>query len=382
MNKRMILNETSYFGPGSIKVFSGELNKHGFSRVLVITDAETVKAKTSLKITKILAENKIVYQVFDKVKANPTIQNIRSCVETAEYLRADCIVAVGGTAVIDTAKAVSIICTNPEFKDARKLEGLSKTSNRGLPLIALPAAGGTASEVTINYVITDEDRQHKFVCIDPLALPFIAIVDTDLSAKVPAETCALAGAAALSNAIEGYLTKDAWQLTDMYCLEAIKIISENLKAAVKGNEKAREQIAYAQYISGMGFSNSGLGLVNAMAHPLGAVYDVPDELACAVLLPQVLAFNAPSTGTKMRDIAVAMGVKVSAKATPAAYRKSCLTAVEKLFKEAGVAKKLTAAIEKKDLEFLAESALKDVYLEGNPKEASKKKIMDIYKSVI
>ena len=382
MSKRITLNETSYFGPGSIQVLADELKNHNIQRVLVVTDPDIVKAKIVMKITKILATSKIVYLVFDKIRANPSIHNVRSCVDTATLFRADCLIAVGGGSVLDTAKAASVVLTNPEFKDVRKLEGLSKTKNKGLPLIALPTTCGSGSEATSTYVITDEDRQRKFTCIDAHSIPMLSIVDSELSAKMPSELCATTGMDALAHAVEAYVTKDSWQMTDMYCLEAIRLIGSSLRAAGKGNEKAREQMSYAQYIAGMGASNSGLGLVHAMAHPLSAVFDVPHGLACAVLLAPVMASNAASTGEKYREIAVAMGAKVSSKATPAVYRKAAVTSIEKLVKEIGIGKKLKLTVQKKDLELLAETALKDVCLSGNPKEVTKKKIIDIYKSVL
>ncbi|MBO6176625.1 MAG: lactaldehyde reductase [Treponema sp.] len=383
MANRMILNETSWFGSGSIKKLPEELKKRGIERVLVVTDAGLVKAKIAAKITSLLVSNRIVYQIFDKVKSNPTIQNVKSAVETASQFRADAIVAVGGGSVIDTAKAVSIICTNPEFSDVRKLEGASKTAKKGLPLFAVTTTSGTAAEVTINYVITDETRQRKFVCIDPHDIPVVAIVDPDLSSKMPAKLCASCGMDALVHAIEGYLTKDAWQMTDMYCLEAIRIISANIKDAVKGKAAAREQMAYGQYIAGMGFSNCGLGLVHAMAHPLSAVFDVPHGEACAILLSPVLKFNAASSGTKYKDIALAMGAKVGAKATSATYRKTCMNAVDKLLKECGIPKKIDSLGDQTiDYDFLAESALKDACIAGNPKEITRKKVIEIYKSIL
>ena len=382
MTRRKILNGSSYFGPGAVKVLPDELKKHEFQRILVVTDSGTSKNKVSLKIAKLLASGKIVYQIFDKVDENPSIQTVRACVDSAVLFRADCIVAAGGGSVIDTAKAVSVILANPEFRDVRKLEGEAKVQNRAVPLIAVTTTSGSASEATSAFVITDEDRQRKLVCIDSKSIPMISIVDTELTSTMPAEIAANCGAEALSAAIEGYIAKDSWLMTDMYCLEAVKIIGENLKDAVNGKAAARELMAYGQYIAGMGFSNAGLGLVHAMAHSLCAVYDVPHGLACAVLLSPVLAFNAPSSGTKYREIALALGAKISSKATPAAYRKSCITAVEKLLKEAGLPKKLGITAEKKDIEFLADTALKDYYAGGSPKEAAKKKLVEIFKSVL
>ena len=382
MTKRMILNGSSYFGPGAVKVLPEELKKRGFERILVVTDSETSKNKVSLKIAKLLASSKTVYQIFDKADENPSVQTVRACVDYASLFRADCIIAAGGGSVIDTAKAVSIILSNPEFRDVRKLEGEVKVQNSAVPLIAVTTTSGSASEATSAFVITDDDRQRKIVCINQKSIPVVSIVDTELSASVPEEIAANAGAEALAAAVEGYITKDSWLMTDMYCLEAVKIISANLKDAVKGKAAARELMAYGQYIAGMGFSNAGLGLVHAMAHSVSAVFDVPHGLACAVLLAPVLSYNAPSSGTKYKELAAALGAKVSSKATPASYRKACITAAEKLLKEAGLPKKLGLNAEKKDIEFMADMAVKDLYAAGSPKEAAKKKIMDIYKSVL
>lgn len=383
MSNRMVLNETAYFGEGALKQLTVELKKRNLERVLVVTDAELIKCKTALKVTKLLATNRIVYQIFDKVKANPTIRNVLDGVEMADLFRADVIVAVGGGSVIDTAKAVAIIRANPEFKDVRKLEGLSPTKNKAIPLIAITTTSGTAAEVTINYVITDEDKQRKFVCVDVHDIPVVAIIDPELSATMPAKLCAATGMDALVHAIEGYITKGSWQLTDMYCLKAIELISENLRAAVKGGSKAREQMAYAQYIAGMGFSNCGLGIVHSMAHPLSAVYDIPHGVACAALLGPVMKFNAGATGTKYRDIALALGVKTAAKMGQAAYRKAAVNAVEKLAKEVGIPSKLRElGVQVRDLDFLADSALKDACTPGNPQDVTKKKLVDIYKSVL
>lgn len=383
MAHRMILNETAYFGEDAVKQLTVELKKRNLQRVLLVTDADLIKCKVASRITKLLASGRIVYQIFDKVKANPSIQNVKDGVASAVQFKADVIVAVGGGSVIDTAKAIAVICTNPEFSDPRKLEGLSPTKNKCLPLIAITTTSGTAAEVTINYVITDEDKQRKFVCVDVHDIPYVAIIDPELAASMPAKLCASTGMDALVHAIEGYITKDAWQMTDMYCLKAIELISENLRAAVKGGSKAREQMAYAQYIAGMGFSNCGLGIVHSMAHPLSAVYDIPHGVACAMLLAPVMKFNASATGTKYRDLAHALGVKTALKMGQAEYRKAAINAVVKLAKDVGIPSKLRElGVQASDLDFLAESALKDACTPGNPQEVTKKKIIDIYKSIM
>src|SRR5574344_48451 len=383
MSNRMVLNETAYFGEDALKQIIVELKNRSLERVLVVTDQELVRCKVALKVTKILAANRIIYQIFDKVKANPTIHNVRDGVDMAEQFRADVVVAIGGGSVIDTAKAIAIIRANPEFIDVRKLEGVSPTKNKALPLIAITTTSGTAAEVTINYVITEEDKQRKFVCVDVHDIPVVAVVDPELSATMPAKLCAATGMDALVHAMEGYITKGAWQMTDMYCLKAVEIIAQNLRSAVKGNAKAREQMAYGQYIAGRGFSNCGLGIVHSMAHPLSAVYDIPHGVACAALLAPVLKFNASATGVKYRDLALAMGVKTAAKMSSASYRKALINAVQKLAKDVGIPSKLRdLGVQAKDIDFLAESAMKDACTPGNPQEVTKKKIADIYKSVL
>ena len=383
MSNRMILNETAYFGKDAVKQLTVELKNRNLQRVLVVTDSDLVKCKVTAKVTKLLVAGRIVYQIYDKVKANPTVSNVNDGVEMAKLFRADVIVAVGGGSVIDTAKAIAILMANPEITDVRKLEGVSPTKHKALPLIAITTTSGTAAEVTINYVITDEDRQRKFVCVDVHDIPLVAIIDPELSSTMPAKLCAATGMDALVHAIEGYITKGAWELTDFYCLKAIEIIAENLRAAVKGGEKAREQMAYGQYIAGMGFSNCGLGIVHSMAHPLSAVYDIPHGVACAVLLAPVMKFNAAATGSKYRDIAAALGVKTAAKMSQAAYRKAAITAVEKLAKDVGIPAKLKEfGVQAHDIDFLADSALKDACTPGNPQDVTKKKLIDIYKSVL
>src|SRR5574344_238095 len=383
MSNRMVLNETAYFGESALKQIITELKNRSLERVLVVTDEELIRCKVTLKVTKLLAASRIIYQIYDKVKANPTIKNVKDGVEVAEQFRADVIVAVGGGSVIDTAKAIAVIRANPEFIDIRKLEGVSPTKNKAIPLIAITTTSGTAAEVTINYVITDEDKQRKFVCVDVHDIPVVAVVDPELSATMPAKLCAATGMDALVHAMEGYITKGAWQMTDMYCLKAVEIIAQNLRSAVKGNAKAREQMAYGQYIAGMGFSNCGLGIVHSMAHPLSAVYDIPHGVACAVLLAPVMKFNAAATGSKYRDIAAALGIKTAAKMSQAAYRKAAISAVEKLAKDVGIPSKLRdLGVQARDLDFLADSALKDACTPGNPQDVTKKKLIDIYKSVL
>jgi len=383
MSNRMILNETAYFGKDAVKQLTAELKNRSLERVLVVTDAELVKCKVAAKVTKLLIASRIIYQIYDKVRANPTIRTVNDGLEMARQFRADVIVAVGGGSVIDTAKAIAVLMANPEITDVRRLEGISPTKRKAVPLFAITTTSGTAAEVTINYVITDEDKQRKFVCVDVHDIPVVAIIDPDLSSSMPSKLCAATGMDALVHAIEGYVTKGSWQLTDIYCLKAIELVGANLRAAVKGGAGAREQMAYAQYLAGMGFSNAGLGIAHSMAHPLSAVYEIPHGVACAALLAPVMKFNASATGTKYRDIAFALGVKTAAKMSQTAYRKAAVAAVEKLAKDVGIPAKLRElGVQSKDLDFLAESALKDACTAGNPQDVTKKKLQDLYKSVL
>ena len=309
MSNRIMLNETAYFGSGAINSIADEVKARGLSTVLLMTDKDLIRFQVATKVMKVLDDAGIAYRVFDDIKANPTIENVQDGVALCKEIGAQCVVAVGGGSVIDTSKAVAIIMTNPEFADVRSLEGVADTKNKCLPIFAVSTTSGTAAEVTINYVITDVEKRRKFVCVDPHDIPVVAIVDPDMSASMPKGLCAATGMDALTHAIEGYITKGAWEMTDMLHLKAIEIISRSLRASVAGDPQGRADMALGQYIAGMGFSNVGLGIVHSMAHPLSALYDTPHGVACASILPTVLEYNADATGERYREIARAMGVK-------------------------------------------------------------------------
>lgn len=382
MVNRIILNETSYFGPGAIKEIPTEIKNRGCKKVMLLTDKDLLKFKVATKVTELLAAAGIDFEIYDNIKANPTIENVQTGVEFCKKCGADILVAVGGGSAIDTSKAIGIIMTNPEFADVRSLEGVAPTKNKCLPIIAVSTTSGTAAEVTINYVITDVERNRKFVCVDPKDIPVVAVVDSEMSASMPPKLCAATGMDALVHAIEGYITKGAWELTDMVHLKAIEIISKNLRRSVKGDPAGREAMALGQYIAGMGFSNVGLGIDHSMAHPLSAVYDIPHGTACAILLAPVLKFNAPATGERYREIARAMGVAGVDAMTQEEYRAAAIDAVAKLSKDVGIPTKLSElGVKEKDIDFLAASALADACTPGNPRDVTKEQIAEIYRSI-
>lgn len=382
MANRIILNETSYFGPGAIQEIVPEVRGRGAKKVLVVTDKDLIKFKVATKVTELLGKEGIAYEIYDKIKANPTIENVQEGVAACKAAGADILVAIGGGSAIDTSKAIAIIMTNPEFADVRSLEGASPTKHKALPIIAVSTTSGTAAEVTINYVITDTERHRKFVCADPHDIPVVAIVDADMVASMPPKLCASTGMDALVHAIEGYITKGAWELTDMMHLKAIEIISKNLRQSVKGDPKAREEMALGQYIAGMGFSNVGLGIDHSMAHPLSAVYDIPHGMACAILLAPVLKFNAPATGDRYREIARAMGVKDVDGLSTEDARKAAIDAVQQLADDVGIPRKLSElGVKEEDIPFLAKSAMADACTPGNPRDVTQPEIEDIYKSI-
>ena len=383
MSNRIILNETAYFGPGAIKEIVGEINGRGCKKVMVVTDKDLLKFKVATKVTELLQSANIDFEIYDNIKANPTIENVQEGVNFCKKCGADIIVAVGGGSAIDTSKAIAIIMTNPEFADVRSLEGVAPTKNKCLPIIAVSTTSGTAAEVTINYVITDVEKNRKFVCVDPKDIPVVAIVDSEMSASMPPKLCAATGMDALVHAIEGYITKAAWELTDMVHLKAIEIISANLRRSVKGDPKGREAMALGQYIAGMGFSNVGLGIDHSMAHPLSAVYDIPHGTACAILLAPVLKFNAPATGERYREIARAMGVANVDEMTQDEYRAAAIGAVAKLSADVGIPEKLSElGVKAQDIDFLAASALADACTPGNPRDVTKEEIAEIYRSIL
>lgn len=380
---RIVLNETSYFGKGAIQEIAHEVKARGCKKVVVCTDPDLLKFKVATMVTEVLDKAAIPYAVYSGIKANPTIENVQEGVAFCQDENADVIVAVGGGSAIDTSKAIAIILTNPEFADVRSLEGASPTKNKALPIIAVSTTSGTAAEVTINYVITDVEKNRKFVCADPHDIPVVAIVDPDMAAGMPKGLCASTGMDALTHAIEGYITKAAWELTDMMHLKAIEIIAKNLRQSVAGDPQAREAMTMGQYIAGMGFSNVGLGIVHSMAHPLSAMYDAPHGVACATILPYVLAYNADATGERYREIAIAMGVKGVENMDQSAYRQAAIDAVRQLGIDVGIPQKVSElGVKEEDIDFLADSAMADACTPGNPKTPAKEEIVTLYRSMM
>jgi len=382
MARRIMLNGTSYFGQGAIQEIVNEIKNRHFKKALVTSTPDLFEFKVATKVTELLNAAGIAYEVYDGIKPNPTIENVTAGVEACKAAGADVIVAVGGGSPIDTSKAIATIITNPEFADVRSLEGLAPTKNPCLPIIAVTTTSGTAAEVTINYVITDVEKNRKFVCVDPHDIPIVAIVDPDMSASMPTGLCAATGMDALVHAVEGYITKGAWELTDMLHLKAIEIIGRSLRSAVAGDYAGREAMSLGQYIAGMGFSNVGLGIVHSMAHPLSAVYDIPHGKACAMLLTAVLKFNAPATGEKYREIARVMGVPDVDSMNQETYRQAAIDVIQKLADDVGIPKSLSeAGVKREDIPFLAESAFNDACTPGNPWDASLEEIIGIYDSI-
>ena len=381
MANRMILNETSYFGAGAISEIVTEAKARGFKKALIVTDKDLIKFNVVKKVTDLLDKASLAYEIFDEVKANPTVDIVKSGVETFKNAGADYLIAIGGGSPIDTAKGIGIIINNPEFSDVVSLEGVAETKKRCVPIIAVPTTAGTAAEVTINYVITDTEKKRKFVCVDPHDIPVVAIVDSDMMSSMPKGLTASTGMDALTHAIEGYTTLAAWELTDMMHLKAIEIISRSLRAACENDPKGREDMALGQYVAGMGFSNVGLGVVHGMAHPLGAFYDTPHGIANAVLLPYVMEYNAEYTGEKFRDIAKAMGVEGTESMSQEEYRKAAVDAVKQLSKDVGIPEKLhEIGVKEEDLQALAESAFADVCTGGNPRPCTVESILELYKT--
>ncbi|MCD1126990.1 lactaldehyde reductase [Jinshanibacter sp. LJY008] len=382
MANRMILNETSYFGAGAISHIVDEVKKRGFKKALLVTDKDLIKFGVATKVSKLLDEAKLPYDIFDEVIPNPTIAVVQKGVAKFKQSGADYLIAVGGGSPQDTCKAIGIIINNPEYADVRSLEGVAPTQNACVPMIAIPTTAGTAAEVTINYVITDEEKRRKFVCVDPHDIPVIAIIDSEMMASMPASLKAATGIDALTHAIEGYTTKGAWELTDMMHLKAIEIIARSLRASVKGDPTGVEDMALGQYIAGMGFSNVGLGLVHGMAHPLGAFYDTPHGVANAILLPHIMAYNADFTGDKFRAIAVAMGVKDAANMPLARVREAAINAVKQLSKDVGIPARLRdVGMKESDIDALAQAAFDDVCTGGNPRDTNLGEIKALYRSI-
>lgn len=382
MANRIMLNQTSYHGAGAIQEIANEAKAHGFKKAFVCSDPDLVKFKVTAKVTDILTANGLDYELYSDIKANPTIQNVQHGVEAFKASGADYLIAIGGGSSMDTSKAIGIIIANPEFEDVRSLEGVAPTKKPCVPIIAVPTTAGTAAEVTINYVITDIERKRKFVCVDPHDMPIIAIVDPDMMSSMPKGLTASTGMDALTHAIEGYITKGAWEMTDMFHLKAIELISKNLRGACENTKEGREGMALGQYIAGMGFSNVGLGIVHSMAHALGAVYDTPHGVANAILLPTVMEYNAPCTGTKYKDIAIAMGVEGVENMSQEEYRKAAVDAVKKLSADVGIPADLKAIVKAEDVDFLAQSAMDDACRPGNPKDPTFEDIKNLYLSLM
>ena len=382
MANRMILNETSYFGAGSISEIVTEAKKRAFKKALVVTDPDLIKFNVAKNVTDLLEEAGLAYDIFSQVKANPTVKVVKAGIEAFKAAGADYLIAIGGGSSMDTAKAIGIIINNPEYADVTSLEGAIDTKNPSVPIIAVPTTAGTAAEVTINYVITDEEKKRKFVCVDPHDIPVVAIIDAKMMSSMPKGLTASTGMDALTHAIEGYTTLGAWELTDMMHLKAIEIISRSLRKAVENDPQGREDMALGQYIAGMGFSNVGLGIVHSMAHPLGAVYDTPHGVANAIILPTVMEYNAPATGEKYRNIAKAMGVEGVDDMTLDEARKAAVDAVKKLSEDVGIPKDLKDIVKPEDVDFLAQSAYDDACRPGNPRDTSVEEIKQLYLSLM
>ena len=382
MAQRFILNGTSYHGAGAIQEIATEVKSRGFKKAFVCSDPDLVKFGVTAKVLKVLDDNGFSYELYSNIKPNPTIENVQTGVEAFKNAGTDYLIAIGGGSSMDTAKAIGIIINNPEFADVRSLEGVADTKNPAVPIIAVPTTAGTAAEVTINYVITDAEKNRKMVCVDPHDIPVVAVVDPDMMSSMPKGLTAATGMDALTHAIEGYITAGAWELSDMFHLNAIEIIAKSLRGAVDNTPEGREGMALGQYIAGMGFSNVGLGIVHSMAHPLGALYDTPHGVANAIILPTGMEYNAPATGEKYRDIAKAMGVEGTEKMTQDEYRKAAIDAVKKLAADVGIPADLKDIVKPEDIPFLAQSAYDDACRPGNPRETSVEEITKLYESLI
>ena len=382
MVNRIVLNETSYHGAGAINSIPDEVNVRGFKKAFVCSDPDLIKFNVTKKVTDVLDKAGLAYEIYSNIKPNPTIENVQTGVAAFKASGADYIIAIGGGSSMDTAKAVGIIINNPEFADVRSLEGVAPTKKPCIPIIAVPTTAGTAAEVTINYVITDVEKKRKFVCVDTHDIPVIAVIDSDMMSSMPKGLTAATGMDALTHAIEGYTTKAAWEMTDMFHLKAIEIISNSLRGAVDNTPEGREGMALGQYIAGMGFSNVGLGIVHSMAHPLGALYDTPHGVANAIILPTVMEYNAPATGEKYRDIAKAMGVEGTENMSVDEYRKAAVDAVRQLAKDVGIPADLKAIVKPEDVDFLAQSAYDDACRPGNPRDTSVAELAELYRSLM
>lgn len=382
MANRFVLNETSYHGAGAIKEIATETKRRGFKKAFVCSDPDLVEFGVTKKVLDVLDENGMAYELYSDIKPNPTIENVQTGVKAFRTAGTDYIIAIGGGSSMDTAKAVGIIINNPEHEDVVSLEGAVDTKNKSVPIFAVPTTAGTAAEVTINYVITDAQKNRKMVCVDPHDIPVVAFVDSDMMSSMPKGLTAATGMDALTHAIEGYITAGAWELSDMFHLKAIEIIARSLRGAVDNTAEGREGMALGQYVAGMGFSNVGLGIVHSMAHPLGALYDTPHGIANAIILPTVMEYNAEATGEKYRDIAKAMGVAGTEDMTQEQYRKAAVDAVKQLSQDVGIPADLKEIVKKEDIPFLAQSAYDDACRPGNPKETSVEDITKLYESLL
>ena len=382
MANRFVLNETSYHGAGAVKEIAGEAKGRGFQKALICSDPDLIKFGVTKKVTDVLDEAGLAYEIYSNIKANPTIENVQKGVEAFMAAGADYLIAIGGGSSMDTAKGIGIVIANPEFADVRSLEGTAPTKNKSVPIFAVPTTAGTAAEVTINYVITDTEKNRKMVCVDPKDIPVVAFVDPEMMSTMPKGLTAATGMDALTHAIEGYITAGAWELSDMFHLKAIEIISRSLRGAVNNTPEGREGMALGQYIAGMGFSNVGLGIVHSMAHPLGALYDTPHGVANAIILPTVMEYNAEATGEKYREIARAMGVEGVDDMTQEEYRKAAIDAVKQLSADVGIPADLKDIVKPEDIPFLAQSAYDDACRPGNPNETSVEDITKLYESLI
>ncbi|HFL0719000.1 TPA: lactaldehyde reductase [Enterococcus faecium] len=383
MSNRMILNETSYFGKGAIESIVPEFQQRRFGKAAVITDKGLIEHGIATKVTELLDKAAIAYALYDGIVPNPTIQNVKDGVAFVKEAEADCLIAIGGGSPIDTAKAIGIILTNPEFSDVISLEGVADTKNPCLPILAIPTTSGTAAEVTINYVITDEVNHRKFVCVDPHDIPIVAFIDSDMMMGMPKKLAASTGMDAMTHAIEGFITKGAWEMTDMLHLKAIEIIGHSLEASVDGDQNGREKMALGQYIAGMGFSNVGLGLVHGMAHPLSAWYNIPHGVACAALLPTVMKYNKEYTGEKYREIALVLGIKGAAEMSLEDVREAACGEIDRLSKAVGIPETISElGVKEADIPAIAEDALRDVCTPGNPRETTVEEIIALYQSLM
>ena len=382
MANRIVLNETSYHGAGAIAEIANEARARNFKKAFVCSDPDLIRFGVTKKVTDVLDEAGLAYEIYSDIKPNPTIENVQTGVAAFKASGADYLIAIGGGSSMDTAKAIGIIIANPEFEDVRSLEGVAPTRNPSIPIIAVPTTAGTAAEVTINYVITDVEKKRKFVCVDTHDIPVVAGIDPDMMESMPKGLTASTGMDALTHAIEGYITKGAWEMTDMFHLKAIKLISRHLRGACENTKEGREGMALGQYIAGMGFSNVGLGIVHSMAHALGAVYDTPHGVANAILLPTVMEYNAPCTGDKYKDIAIAMGVQGTENMSQEEYRRAAVDAVKKLSADVGIPADLKAIVKPEDVDFLAQSAMDDACRPGNPKDPTFEDIKALYQSLM